>query len=340
MAKNKEQGVNNKGRSGTGVWGRRFFILVVFAGVFLSCALPSGEDWTEETNRQQSIGAGAVLDLTPFIPAPAAGATPVRSFAAGSFVGIVDWTEGGVVNGSTVTGVFRAETAYRAGVTLYPMEGYTFTGGAGFSYAGETLHPIYGTIGEAAVEIGFGETGNDIWAPSTPSEPAAVNGVNLALYFPPPADNAAPVRSFAGSGFVGIVAWKDTGNGDVPAFEAHEDYTAAVTLHPVKGYTLEGAGAFYYGNPADTLTSTPIEPEGLALEAIAFTGTEAGPWVVKPADITNVALTKSHIPAPKAGGRRQAPLRGPSSWEPWCGRTGTRRPSPGCSRSTQPTRRR
>ena len=88
----------------------------------MSCALPTGEDWIEEKSggaSPESVIAGELQDLADYIPQPVTGDTPVRSFTADSFVGIVDWAPGASV-------LFEGGTAYTAAVTLVPLPGYSF----------------------------------------------------------------------------------------------------------------------------------------------------------------------------------------------------------------------
>ena len=272
---------------------RSGFAIMALAGALalgiLSCALPTGEDWIEAVIRQQSIGPGAVLDLTPFVPAPAAGATPVRAFSAGSFVGLVEWEPG------ITTGLFLGDTAYTAAVTLYPLDGYTFAGGAGFSYAGKILNPVYGTIGDALLEIAFDDTGNVIGGPSGPAAGVEALDLDLARYITVPAAGGAPVRAFssAAESYVGVVEWEpEVPYGD--AFQAKTAYTAAVRLSVTKGYTFAGAGSFTYTNEKGTLSE--VDPgswtDGERTVAIVFkeTGTGSGSGETEPTAVTGVNL--------------------------------------------------
>jgi hypothetical protein len=63
------------------------------------------------------------FNLTPYLAVPFAGATPVISFSAPKYTGVVTWSPSG--------GIFQAGTPYRAVVTLQAVSGWTFEGVSG-----------------------------------------------------------------------------------------------------------------------------------------------------------------------------------------------------------------
>jgi hypothetical protein len=272
------------------------------------CPVPF-DDYVISSRTGNTSSEIAGSGLQSYVPAPTAGATPVWSFAADSFVGVVDWTEGGAVsgtaagramNGSAMSGVFRAGTAYTAKVTLYPMTGYTFAGTTEFSHADAdgALIPRFGTNGEVTLEIVFATTGADAPWNDTPEEVSA-NDVDLFPAIPRPADNAAPVRAFVTPEYMGTVAWTENGGGAFGVFRAGNSYTADVTLYAREGYAFKGTERISYD-------SVPVEPDpvyqdGTFTLTIQFSQSlDGGPWVVTPDDLGSVNLT-AYIPAPVAG---------------------------------------
>jgi hypothetical protein len=97
------------------------------------------------------------IDLAAYIPAPAAGATPVTSFSAGTCGGTVTWA---VTTGSAGhSGLFMAGVAYTAAVTLFPAPGYVFPDGFQATYNNTVLASFQATKDEASGRIAFPATG-------------------------------------------------------------------------------------------------------------------------------------------------------------------------------------
>ena len=103
-------------------------------------------------------------------------------------------------------------------------------------------------------------------------EPQAVNVFNLTGFFPAPVREAAPVLSFDGDQYTGVILWK-TGGADFTgnAFGASTAYTAVVTLTAKTGYTFQGVGANAFSH--GTITGTSAANSGSV--TFVFPATEA-----------------------------------------------------------------
>jgi hypothetical protein len=192
------------------------------------------------------------LNLAPYIPAPATGAAPALSFAASSYVGIVEWYPG-------VSGFFAADTEYTAKATLYPLAGFTFEGipampspgGAFFhSQSASVTHEAGAAGSPLEVTIDFDRT---LLIP--------VTNRDLAPYVPSPVTGGTPVRSFYAAGYWGAVTWKKTADSAPHSgvFEASTLYTATVTLTAEPGYTIDGLPFTYGIEPLGTPPTVTID---------------------------------------------------------------------------------
>jgi hypothetical protein len=174
------------------------------------------------------------LDLTAKVPAPVTGGTPVTYFSAPQYTGTVEW----YANGTPLSGLFAAGTAYTAKVTLTAASGYTLDGVGNFSHGDKTnLEPVKNG-GKADVTIGFTATAG-----------MPVTDLDLTLYLSAPVTGKAPDTSFSASApqYTGTVTWALSGGGAVVGkFEAGTAYTATVTLKAKQGYAFDGAGKFGY----------------------------------------------------------------------------------------------
>jgi hypothetical protein len=102
-------------------------------------------------------------DLARYIPAPVTGGTAVVSFSGSGYTGTVEWEEEGT--GGILSGLFLANTAYRAEVTLRAAAGRTFTGIPGTPAEGAFSHSRSATVSHTegggsslALIITFGKT--------------------------------------------------------------------------------------------------------------------------------------------------------------------------------------
>ena len=265
---------------------------LVMSGFPLSCSMMAGEDWFSE-GRSGNDGPGDVvtddeaLDLSPYLPAPAAGATAVFSFAADSFVGVLQWAD---ADGAALSAFFQTETAYTATASLYAAADYSFAEVKAFRYGEEALVVLPGrTDRQVTVEIPFPETGNTPWAEAT--EPEEVSDLDLAPYLPAPATGATPTLSFAAVGYVGIVDWTDSGGAAGALFQNETRYYAAVTLYPTALFIFPDDAVFTHAaHQVDHKARSPVKV------ALTITFPAAG----EPEEIHGLDLAP-YLPAPAAG---------------------------------------
>jgi hypothetical protein len=167
-----------------------------------------------------------ILNLTPYFPAPAVGATPVTVLTippGSTFTGGINW------NPSHPS--FKEGQAYTAMVTLNPETGYAFAPDITFAYAG-------GTVGSKS-DAGGGKAAVPIAFSAITLQP--VTDTNLSPHIPAPVSGAAGTRSLSTSQYSGTVAWTKTGGAAHSGpFEEYTAYTATVTLTPASDYTLTG----------------------------------------------------------------------------------------------------
>jgi hypothetical protein len=229
-----------------------------------------------------NVTAGPVdeLDLAPYVPAPALGGIPVTYFFAPQYTGAVKWTVTSSLGAHS--GLFGANTAYTATVTLTAASGYTLEGLAvnGFTYAfsgaGGTI--TYNPATKAAV-INFPQT-TDVAA--VPVTDLTLTGKILA-----PVNGGTPTPYFSASQYTGTVAWNPAApNG---GFGSGTAYTATVTLTAVSGHTFTGVGANAFTHGGGTASNTA----GSGVVTILFPATPA-------MAVTDLDLTP-YLSAPVAG---------------------------------------
>ena len=210
------------------------------------------------------------LDLAPYIPAPTAGGTPVRSFGAATFVGIVAWTDGE----EAVPGLFEPGKSHTAAVTLYATAGYTFKDVPGY------IHSKGGTVGSVNTSPEAGDVTLTVsfttpteGAPWAAAEPEPVTLLDLTGLIPAPAAGAVPAATVVSDEYIGIVSWRVTGGGAHSGlFQAYTAYTAEATLYPLAGYTFDGIpatseeGCFFHG-----MSNTVAHGEGAAGSPLTVT---------------------------------------------------------------------
>jgi hypothetical protein len=233
------------------------------------------------------------LNLSPHIPAPVGGASPVTDFLnAGNYFGTIVWEEAG---GVPLTGAFQVNTAYTAKVTLRAMSDYTLTGKT-LTYAGGTLN---GSAEWIWTDNGSTVTGIRIAFPAV-SVPAV--DPDLTYKIPAPGMGGMPVTYFAAPQYTGTVTWSlasslTSGTPHSGPFAAHTAYTATVTLTAVSGGTLAGGIFIHSGgtlNGSNEWINTGSTITGIR---IAFPATTNVP----PVPVTDLDLA-SKVPAPVAGG--------------------------------------
>jgi hypothetical protein len=204
--------------------------------------------------------------LTLCIPKPVTGAVPVSSFTAfsGQYAGSVAWKKTGDAN--VHIGLFAADTAYTATVSLYPAAGYTLAGvGAGdFIHDGAALDPDSVSYDEntKTVTVNFRET-----------DKIPISGpLDLSPHIPKPVTGVTGTGSVSTSQYTGTVAWTETNGGASHAgpFAEGTAYTATVTLTPAAGYTFTGVAdnAFTHTGASVAYTS------GDNVVAVSFAATE------------------------------------------------------------------
>ncbi|MDR1250956.1 MAG: hypothetical protein LBK62_02200, partial [Treponema sp.] len=220
-------------------------------------------------------------DLTYRIPAPVRGGTPVTYFAAPQYTGNVTWTSGG----QNLGGLFEANTAYTAAITLTAASGYTFTGvNASFTHGGaEIITHLNGNT----VRVRFHAT--------TSATAAQVSDLNLTGKVPAPVRGGTPVSYFSAPEYTGTVNWSVTSGGQALGglFEAGTAYTATVTLTAVSGFTFAGVGANAFTHSGGTAANAA----GSSVVTLAFPATSGVAAIM----ISDRDLTYK-IPAPVRGG--------------------------------------
>jgi hypothetical protein len=183
-------------------------------------------------------------------------------------------------------GLFEANTAYTAAITLTAASGYTLTGAAGsFTHTGAELTSYM--AGTTTARVRFGATTSEL--------AAAVSDVDLTNKVSVPVRGGTPVSYFSASQYTGNVSWSVSSGGQAVGglFEAGTAYTATVTLTAVSGHTLSGASFTYSG----ALTvSNSAGSGGVVITFPAISGVAA--ITVSDRDLPY------KLPAPMRGGRR------------------------------------
>jgi hypothetical protein len=245
--------------------------------------------WSDEAGKTKNVLDGLLisfpatekepvtdLSLTDKVPQPVNGGTPVTYGSAPQYGGTVAWSP------DPSGGLFGANTAYTATVTLTAASGYTLEGvGAnGFTYtfsgAGGTI--TYDPATKTAV-IGFPQT-TDV-----PVKP--VTDLTLTGKLSAPVNGGTPATYFSTPQYTGSVAWDPA----LPKglFGPGTAYTATVTLTAASGYTFAGVGANAFTHGGGTASNGA----GSGVVTIGFPATAAMP-------VTDLDLTP-YLPAPVVG---------------------------------------
>jgi hypothetical protein len=175
------------------------------------------------------------LNLTDKVPRPVMGGTPSGWFSAPEYTGTAVWTA--TNGGAAVGGLFAANTAYTATVTLTAVSGYTFSGVGANAFTHSGASGVTNEAGKGTVTITFPATGI---VPAVP-----VTDLNLTEKVPRPVMGGTPSGWFSAPQYTGTAVWTATNGGTAVdgLFAANTAYTAAVTLTAVSGYTFSGVGA-------------------------------------------------------------------------------------------------
>jgi hypothetical protein len=274
-------------------------------------SVSSGADSGAVTISFAATGAIAVenYNLQDYVPVPAAGEKAVKTVDRNELgVGVV-WKDEG---GADITGVldrFALGEVYQAEIILTAKSGYVFKADQPFAYPAVTISSLSGgnsDAGSRTLTVTYNRT----------RAPATVTETNLAPYIPVPVTDAAPISYFTASSgqYTGSVAWKKTGNPDVHAglFAAGTAYTAAVSLHPASGYTLDG----FTGNFTCTGASFVTYDSGTRTVTVDFAETarrpitgvfDLTPYLTVPVTGAMPATGDLHLPL--------APFTGKVAWK-------------------------
>jgi hypothetical protein len=187
------------------------------------------------------IDAGTVNPVD-YVPAPAAGETPVRSFGSARYMGTVEWMVGDFTTPMTGNH-FGADTDYNAVVSIYAGPGSLFRG----------IIAAGGILVDGGTNNGASITGIRLDFP--PTGRAVVTDRDLTRYIPAPVTGGTPVKQFAVSQYTGTVVWTAGETPQEGEFRIDTAYTAAVTLTAVSGYTFAGMEGGFTHNGADTVTA-------------------------------------------------------------------------------------
>jgi hypothetical protein len=197
------------------------------------------------------------FNLTPYIPKPVNGVTPVWSFAGVQYAGTVIWKN--TETQTFLTGPFQAGTAYTAELSLSPASGYTMSGIGSSFFEHTGAESVVRSADSNVVTIKF---------PLSPGvgSPTIVYDTILTEYLPKPVNGVTPVMNIASTQYSGTVAWTPPHS----TFQLGTPYTAVLTLNPVSGFTFAGIGqnVFSHGdapngvaNPSSSGTVTIYFPE-------------------------------------------------------------------------------
>jgi hypothetical protein len=186
-------------------------------------------------------------DLTYKAPRPQKGAAPVTYFAGPQYTGNVDWTP--------AHGLFAANTAYTATVTLGRVYGYDLANLDGVPAAAFFSYGEGGTVtkydaDKKVVTIVF---------TATAPEEKAITDLYLTYKAPAPVAGAAPVTEFSDPYYRGKVKWArstDSAPHSGP-FADQTEYTATITLTAEPGWTFTGVKNVIHAR-ASGLVGSPV----------------------------------------------------------------------------------
>jgi sugar lactone lactonase YvrE len=225
------------------------------------------------------------LDLTGKIAKPVRGGTAAAYFSAPQYTGNVAWS----ADGQALRGLFEANTAYTATVTLSAASGYTFDGLPANAFTHGGKDSITNPANTGTVTIVFPSTGSAV--------AAAVSDLNLTGKVARPVRGGTPAAYFSAPQYTGAVEWSETLGGALLTglFAADTRYTATVVLSAASGYTLAGLGSNVFTHTgASSIVNTTGDVVTVTISFQATTAVEA----VKVSDLNLTYM----VPAPVRGG--------------------------------------
>jgi hypothetical protein len=220
------------------------------------------------------VTAAAVNDFAMAfkVPAPVMGGTPVQYFSGPQYIGNVVWKRTDNTGGS-LSGLFAANTAYTATVTLTAISGWTFNGAGAnvFIHGGSSgITTANNTGGTITVTIKF----------PTTTTAVPVTDLDLAPYLSAPKTGVAPQTSIPNSAsqYTGTVKWMSGSDTAGSVFETGKVYMAMVTLEAKPGYTFAAGTTFVYAEV--NMPTSPVGKDGSMIMVIVV-GQETAipnPW--------------------------------------------------------------
>ncbi|MFP3090217.1 hypothetical protein LQZ21_07805 [Treponema sp. TIM-1] len=229
------------------------------------------------------------IDLSSKIPRPVTGGTPTLYLSTLQYAGTVSWLP--------AHGIFQANIAYTATVTLTAASGYSFTGvGANaFIHTGRdgalTPNPS-NPAGKGKITIKFPMT--------TAGSVNKVTDLDLTRKIPKPVTGGTPTLYFSTPQYTGTVSWTSgpSKTALTGLFQDSSVYTAEVTLTAASGYSFNGVGAdaFTHTGKDGSVTPNPSNPADSGKITIKFPVTTGGNL----STVTDLDMSK-WIPAPEVG---------------------------------------
>ncbi|MFP3090232.1 hypothetical protein LQZ21_07885 [Treponema sp. TIM-1] len=204
-------------------------------------------------------------NLTPYIPKPISGVTPVWSFAGPQYTGTVQWKN--METPAALTGPFQSGVAYTAEVTLTPAMGYTFTRAGQDTFVHTGAKTVTNPAGNGSVTIDFSVT-------ASAGNPTIVYDTVLTDRLPKPIIGGTPVLGIAGAQYTGRVVWMPPHS----TFQSGTVYKAVVTLNAAPGYTFTGIGQNVFFH--DTASGIVTNPAGSGTVTINFPPAASATYLV------------------------------------------------------------
>jgi hypothetical protein len=235
------------------------------------------------------------LNLTAMVPKPVMSGVPSGWFSAARYSGAAVWTE--TNGGAAVGGLFAADTAYTATVTLAAASGWTL-GSPPPSFTHDDKTSVVSAAhdngnGTMTVTITFEATG------TVDPVPVDEDDLDLTYMVPTPVRGGTPVGWFSAPQYTGSVKWTQTASGAEvkDLFQAGINYTAAVTLLAASDRIFDGGNVRHGGALPDGVTADTTNPSSTITVTIDFPKTTT----VQAVPVDDLDLT-SNVPAPVMSG--------------------------------------